>query len=266
MIRKAVIPLLFIMHALGCGSASNEPTTSASSQSAQVTGTIEYRERLLLKPNAILEVQLLQTSPADAPAKTLATQTISAPPAPPIAFTLEYDPSAIDERLSYSVRATITQGDRLILTSDTHNPVLTRGAGSTAKVMLVAPAAPASKPLNDTKPDSPLTNTYWKLTSLNSEPYQHSSKHREPYIQLGKQAGAVNGFSGCNNFTGSFELNDDNISLQLAATQRACMEGMDTEQALLQALNKVNRYEIAGDSLVLLDNDSTLLEFEAVYF
>jgi len=39
--------------------------------------------------------------------------------------------------MQYTVRATIKQADRLLFTSDTHYPVLTRGAGNTVEVMLI---------------------------------------------------------------------------------------------------------------------------------
>ena len=48
-----------------------------------------------------------------------------------------YDASKIDERMQYGVRATIRHNGRLLFTSDTHYPVLTRGAGDTADIMLI---------------------------------------------------------------------------------------------------------------------------------
>ena len=39
--------------------------------------------------------------------------------------------------MQYGVRATIRHADELLFTSDTHYPVLTRGAGNTAEIMLI---------------------------------------------------------------------------------------------------------------------------------
>jgi putative lipoprotein len=39
--------------------------------------------------------------------------------------------------MQYSVRATIRHADQLLFTTDTHYPVLTRGAGNTADVLLI---------------------------------------------------------------------------------------------------------------------------------
>lgn len=103
----------------------------------QVTGTLMYRERIALPPEAFAEVWLLDTSLADAPAVEIAYQRIDDPGSPPIPFALDYDPSKIQENMQYGVRATIRHADELLFTSDTHYPVLTRGAGNTAEIMLI---------------------------------------------------------------------------------------------------------------------------------
>ena len=103
----------------------------------EVTGTLVYRERMALPPGAFAEVWLLDTSLADVAAVEIAYQRIDAPGSPPIPFALDYDPAKIREGMQYSVRATIRHADRLLFTSDTHYPVLTRGAGNTAEIMLV---------------------------------------------------------------------------------------------------------------------------------
>ena len=119
---------------------SDNPGTlgdDATGNDAQVTGTLMYRERIFLPPGVVAEVWLLDTSLADAPAVEIAYQTIEDPGNPPIPFVLEYDPQQIREGMQYGVRATIRHGGQLLFTSDTHYPVLTRGAGNTAEVMLI---------------------------------------------------------------------------------------------------------------------------------
>jgi uncharacterized lipoprotein YbaY len=94
---------------VACGAGlSDDPVAAsedATDDAAQVTGTLMYRERV--------------------------------PGNPPIPFVLDYDPQEIREGMQYGVRATIRQADQLLFTSDTHYPVLTRGAGNTAEVMLI---------------------------------------------------------------------------------------------------------------------------------
>jgi copper homeostasis protein (lipoprotein) len=65
----------------------------------------------------------------------------------PIRFEIPYDPARIDQNHSYSVRARILIGERLLFATDQIYPVLTRGHGNDVQMMLrmVAASKPASK-------------------------------------------------------------------------------------------------------------------------
>jgi putative lipoprotein len=89
-----------------------------------------------LTPGAVVEVQLLDVSIADAAAKTIASQTIQPEHQVPIPFELVYDPSDIDERFTYAVRATIRDRDQLLFTTDRSYRVLTRGYPNHVELML----------------------------------------------------------------------------------------------------------------------------------
>jgi len=140
--RNTAICLAILGGVAACSSGtSDSPATTgmdASGDTGQVTGTLMYRERIALPPGAVAVVQLADTSKADAFSYAIAYQEIEDPGSPPIPFALDYDPSKIDERMQYGVRATIRHDDRLLFTSDTHYPVLTRGAGNTADIMLIS--------------------------------------------------------------------------------------------------------------------------------
>jgi len=228
----------------------------------QITGTVSYRERMLLPPGSVVEVSLLDVSRADAIAPTLAHQVIKNPPAPPIPFVLEYDNANIDPRMSYAVRAEIRHEGRLLFTTDTHYPVITRGAGNSVDLMLKRVTGPKSKP------DASLTNTYWKLVSFAEEPYQHKGTEREPHLKLIAKDNSIRGFTGCNAFFGHFERKGSMLRFdeKMAVTLRACQHNMQIERRYLRALGEVNRYVIQGDTLRLFHDDQFLLGFEAVYF
>ena len=111
---------------------------------ASVTGTVSYLQRMALPPNAILEVQLLDVSLADAPSKIIAEQSITLGQRQvPVPFSLKYDSSKIDEKHSYSISAKITVDGALRFISDTSYPVVTRGNPSQVDVIVkqVAPQA-----------------------------------------------------------------------------------------------------------------------------
>jgi uncharacterized lipoprotein YbaY len=104
------------------GSAGMESLTD-------LNGTVTYRQRIALPPNAIVEVSLQDVSKMDAPAEILDSVKIpTAGRQVPIPFTLRYDPAQIDEKYTYTVSARITVDGALMWVSTTQNPVLTRGA------------------------------------------------------------------------------------------------------------------------------------------
>lgn len=113
------------------------PWSMAGGEPASVTGTVTYRERIALTPEAVVEVQLLDVSVADASAKLIAEQTIKPQHQVPIPFELTYDPAQIDERFTYAVRATIRERGQLMFTTDRSYRVLTRGSPKHVDLVLV---------------------------------------------------------------------------------------------------------------------------------
>ncbi len=114
----------------------------AGAEPAAVTGTVAYRERIALTPEAVVEVQLLDVSMADASAKLIAEQVIKPKHQVPIPFELVYDPAEIDARFTYAVRATIRERGRLLFTTDRSYRVLTRGSPSHVDLILVRTSEP----------------------------------------------------------------------------------------------------------------------------
>jgi copper homeostasis protein (lipoprotein) len=112
---------------------------------------------------------------------------------------------------------------------------------------------------------SPLQETYWKLTRLAGNPVILAEKQREPSLVFRSQDGRVTGFGGCNKLTGSYKLNNDEITFSgVAATQMACLQGMEIEGALFKALKQVRTWKIVGEHLELYDvGGNMLIRFEA---
>lgn len=109
--------------------------------SVHVEGRLVYLERLALPPSAVVRVDLRDTSRADAPARTLVTQTIPASQGPPFAFSLTVPNTAIDPRASLSLFAEIRDGARLMFITDTRHPVPREGAkGMEVRLTFVASA------------------------------------------------------------------------------------------------------------------------------
>jgi len=126
------------------------PIASAQyTMTGNVTGTVTYRHRMALPPDAVVDVSLQDTTLADAPARIVGQTTIATRGAQvPIPFRIDYDPAAIDPSHRYAVRASITVDGRILFTSPTAYPVLTGGAGNDAEieVYMIMPAGKATSP------------------------------------------------------------------------------------------------------------------------
>ena len=111
---------------------------SGRQPNAAVSGSVTYRERLALTPDATLIVELRDVSYADGPAPLIARQTIPGPGQVPIRFRVEYSRADIDERNLYSIQAKIIEADgRLAFTNDTAYEVITDGNPNTVDMLLV---------------------------------------------------------------------------------------------------------------------------------
>ena len=115
-----------------------------------VTGTITYRERIALTPNAVVEVKLVDVSRADALAITIGEQIIENPGQVPVTFEIEYNPADIDDRLTYAIQARITENGELAFINDTRYSVITGGSPTHIDMVLVkvgdTPAEPSTPP------------------------------------------------------------------------------------------------------------------------
>lgn len=231
--------------ATGCGAEPGEQEAGMES----IRGTVIYLERMALPPGAEVAVELQDVSLADAPARVLAATRFEAEGGPPYPFELTYDPAAIDQRMRYALRATITLGDELLFTTDTHHP-----AFGTEEHELRVRRVGASTDA-DAGDGSGLTGKDWSLRILEGEEVPPLSDGRRPYIHFGAD-GRVHGFAGCNRMTGGYRIEAGQLELsQVAMTRMACPEGMDTEQRLGRALDRVTGYDIDGDRLVLSDSE-----------
>ena len=229
---------------------------------ARVTGSVTYRERIALPPDAVLRVALLDVSRMDVAATLIAETVIVPEHAVPIPFELAYDPEQIDPRMVYAVRATILRGDNYLFVTDTHYPVLTRGHGESVDLVLkrsgggTAAVAPA-----------PLTNTRWLLRTLGGEAVEIGANQRAPFLQFENQgeAAIAHGYSGCNSFTGRYLAAGATLTFdKMAMSLRAC-EDMRIEDRFLGLLAEVEGFRIDSTWLILSGSSGELATFEAWY-
>lgn len=102
-----------------------------------ISGEVWFRERIALPPSAEIIVTLEDQSRADAPATVLTDYThVVDGQAPPYSFRLVYDPSAIEERMRYGLRARIEHDGELIFTSTEHIDPFAGEPGEPVRIMV----------------------------------------------------------------------------------------------------------------------------------
>lgn len=115
-----------------------------------------------------------------------------------------------------------------------------------------------------------ITNKYWKLKKLNGKEVKMTNNQmREQYIII-KNNGDITGFSGCNQFSGKYILDESKLKIKfenVISTLRACPEAEINETDFLKIFELTNNYSINADTLMLnVGKRAPLAEFEAIYF
>lgn len=101
-----------------------QATPAAVSSFVDISGSVTYRQRIALPPDAILTVRVQDTSRADAKARTLAEQTIElGGQQVPINFQLTVDRDLLGKKARITLAARIAVHGKLLFINDTAYPV-----------------------------------------------------------------------------------------------------------------------------------------------
>ena len=114
-------------------------------------------------------------------------------------------------------------------------------------------------------PSATLENTHWKLVEAAGEPVVTPADRAEAYFRLDPMGTRVEGFSGCNRFTGTYKVEGRTLRFeQVAMTMMACTDSRNPEQRFSRAINSAAAWKISGNRLELLDAaGAALARFEA---
>lgn len=229
-------------------------TETARGELATVEGVVTFAEDEALPEGAVLDLELVDISRADAAAERLASIRLAATPEPPIPFTLHYDPALIDPRYTYAVTAELRLYGRLLFRADTVHPVLTLGAGDAVEVTMVRVAN--GQP---TRTFAMLKGPVWVAEDIDNRGVIDALQSSVAFTSEGR----IQGSGGCNGFTGAYEQSGNSLSIgtesgQLATTLKACPPAvMDQEARFMDALGRVSAYRIEQGLLHLLDAEGT---------
>ena len=109
-----------------------------------VTGTVNYKDRIALSPDAELVVRLFDQSKVNAAPTEIAKKTINGLGPVPIPFSIEYDPKKVDSIGTYSIEALIRQEGQVIFLSAEKYLVLTHGKGHYVDIQMTLARAPTT--------------------------------------------------------------------------------------------------------------------------
>ncbi len=212
-------------------------------------GTVAYRERIALPPSAVLDVQLVDVSRADAAAVTLASTRIEPVGQVPIPFTLWFNDADVEPSHTYAVRARILVDDRLWFTTTEQHRVLDAGDSGAPLEILVSRVDADERPEGIRQ-----LSGAWIVEDIAGG---GAAKEQRARLELADD-GAVIGTGGCNRMVGKAAVAGDTIRFgAIASTQMACLPAiMEQEAQFFAALEKVRGWRIdeAGSRLQLLDD------------
>jgi putative lipoprotein len=203
-----------------------------------VRGTVSYRERIALPPDAVVVVKLSDISRQDVAAAVIAeTRVPSQGRQVPLSFELRYDPTKIDDKGLYAVRAVIESRGQTWFTTDKVYPVLTRGNPKEVDLVLTRAGGAARG----------LTGTAWRLEALGGARALEGVEATLEFLEEGKVAGK----GSCNRFTGPVEIKGESISFgNLVSTRMACAEPIGNQELhYFEALRGAERFVLEGSSL-----------------
>lgn len=215
----------------------------ARADGATITGTVVYRERMLLPEGAVATVRLEDVSLADAPARLIAETSVPASTSP-TAFSIDYDPARLEAGHTYAWRASILAGDELMFTTTERHTFDPAATGVELLVQRVTADDTAMLPLTGA----------WLAEDIGGGGVIDDL---QTTLEVGAD-GKVSGNGGCNRFSGSATIDGDKISFgELASTMMACTEAaMDQEMKLHAALAEARTYRIDAAQRKLFLSDA----------
>lgn len=141
---------------------------------------------------------------------------------------------------------------------------LTHMSGKLTAIALILTILGCAGPAKHTDLPNPKDlNGSWNLVSILQDTISIKEwpKDRQPYINIDIDKKTVQGYSGCNSFSGDFSLRNDSLKFNpFVATEIGCTDNI--EQAFFSRLRRIKHYRVEKDRLELLSQDTLLLLFE----
>lgn len=261
---KALSVVALAASLAACTATTSLPDSDAAATvaNASLSGSVTYRQRIALPPEAVVEVQLQDVSRADAPAAVVAQQTIPTEGRQvPIPFSLSYDPSAIQAGRRYVVRAQMRDGaGALLWTTTTARPVLENGPEAAPIELVVAPASGLGTE-SGAAPGAVPVGVRYRLIGFVRDGEGVPLPPGEPLTLTFEAGGRYGGRAGCNSYGGSYTTDGATVLGPGAATLMMC-PAPSAGSAFLAALEGARVEAVRPHTLTLVSRDGDRLTFE----
>jgi putative lipoprotein len=210
-----------------------------------LSGRVFYRERIALPPDALLEVRLVDVTPADAAAaRSLAVTRVKTRHQMPIPYRLLFDDARIQLGHSYALQARITVKSKLLFATTTRHAVQDNRADETdIKVEFVQSASAVS----------PAAAGRWRAEAIRNRGVPADF---QAVLEIAPD-GVVSGSGGCNRISGKATTEGAYMSFgPIVATKMSCDPATtDHESSFLAALadTRLWRFDEVREKLILVD-------------
>lgn len=228
---------------VGCAAQGINVARTADNDGV-VRGSVAYRERVALPPDAVVEVWITDVSPLILAAVVIAETTVKSEGRQvPIPFELRYDPSRIEPSHTYGIRVAIRSGGRMLFATDTAHPVITQGNPTQVNLWLKSVTDESGIETRG------LVGTAWRLEDLGGAGVLDRAEASLEFPEAGKVAGR----GSCNRFFGTVEFSGASMKFgPLGSTRVSCVEAvMNQEAKYLTALQGAERFTLAGSTLLI---------------
>src|SRR6185503_3358842 len=108
-------------------------------------------------------------------------------------------------------------------------------------------------------PDSTWSRQQWTIVEMKGVPVQQSGGRRDAHLVFEVAEKRFRGNGGCNQINGNYNLDKKEIHFtEIIATKMSC-DDIEFENAFLNELGKIDRYEVNGNEMRLKRRQETLL-------
>ncbi len=241
--RSHLLPLAGVL-LIACHPQSSQMTPSPNAQVSSVRGTVAYRDRSALPPDAEIEVWIMDTSPGIMIQSILSQTTVKTNGRQvPIPFELTFDPGRVVPSHPYAVKAVIKSGGQMLYetTSEAQRVITLSNSGAVILMLSRVQAEP--------QPSPSLEGTSWRLEDLGGAGVIDNIEATLEFLAGGKVAGK----GSCNRFFGTATISGPSLTIGgIGSTRMACPPAlMDQESKYLAALGKSQRFQMQGTTLLI---------------